>query len=751
MKKQRLCVGVSTPRFDARNKVTGAEKYACDYYPDDFLWAGARRAGIAHAKILSIDTSLALKIPGVFAVLTAKDVPGSNRQGIIHKDQQVLAADKVRHCGDPVALVLAEDRETLQKAISLIDVRFDPLPPVFTVADALKPDAPLIHEKGNILLKATIEKGDGRRAMEKCDVMVEGSFEVPFQTHGFIETENGVAWREEDGSLALIVSTQAPFRDRFEISQALGLDMMQIRIISPCLGGGFGGKDGATVQCLLVLAALKSGGRPVKMWWSREESFQAGYKRHAAQMNYRLGADSDGTLKALDCRLCYDTGAYAHLGGEVMELGMEHAGGPYRIPHTFIEGTCVYTNHPIGGAMRAFGVCQVSFAFERMMDLLSSRLKMDPLKLRIKNALQRGDKNCADVTMAHSTGILPCLKTLEGHSLWRDRFRWKKKAGRLKRRGVGIAAVFNAMGYGRGLADSALAKIELTPEGKFNIYNSVSDMGQGNSSTFVQMAGEILCQDETRMALLQPDTRRSLPSGSSSASRTTYTYGNALIKACETLKQRMFHWAAMVLLIDENQGFELLPDIIRHLPTGKEISIDTLSRFMPASDRVSTAQFIMPVSKDVPDTGRDFLFGFPHAIFSFAAHLVYVEVDDLTGAVEVKNYLAVTDGGRVINPQVFEQQIHGAIAQGIGYALMEDLKMENGKIMNENFATYIIPSALDIPDMANIPVETAESSGPFGMKGVGEVGMNGPLPAIAAAIDDACGIACYASPLLLGR
>ncbi len=459
-------VGGSFPRFDARSKVSGAEKYATDGYAPDMLWAGARRAGIAHGRILAVHTNDAESVPGVFRVLTRKDVPGTNRQGIVHKDQPVLAGQKIRHCGEPVALVLAENREALKLALSRIRLDVEPLPGVFDPEAALKPGASLIHAAGNALLSAVIQKGDAAKAFSDCDVILEDCFEVPFQEHAFLETENGFAQQKPDGSLVMTVSTQAPFRDRMEIGHALGLEFSAIRIISPYLGGGFGGKDGATVQCLLALAAMNANGRSVKMWWDREESFVAGYKRHAARLYYKLGAAADGTLKSLECRLYYDTGAYAHLGGEVLELGMEHAGGPYRIPHVSIQGWCVYTNNPVSGAMRGFGVSQVAFAIEQMMNRLAEKLCMDPLELRLKNALRRGDRNSSGVTLVHSTGIASCLKTIKQHPLWRNQADWKARAGRFKRRGVGVCAVFNAMGYGRGLPDSAIAKVELTGEGR---------------------------------------------------------------------------------------------------------------------------------------------------------------------------------------------------------------------------------------------------------------------------------------------
>jgi CO/xanthine dehydrogenase Mo-binding subunit len=646
-----------------------------------------------------------------------------------------------------VALVLAEDRNILKQALSLIRVDFEPLPGVFDPEKAMQPEAPRLHETGNILKHAVISAGNAPEAFGECDIVVEDSLEVPGQEHAFLETENGLAWRDEDGKITMIVSTQAPFRDRFEIAHALGLEVDSIRVIGPYLGGGFGGKDGATVQCLLALAAMHAGGRPVKMWWEREESFIAGYKRHPVRMRYRLGAMRDATLHALQCNLVYDTGPYAHLGVEVMALGMEHAGGPYRIPNTHIEGWCVYTNNPISGAMRGFGVCQVSFGIERMMDLLASKLGMSRLDVRLKNALRRGDKNCAGVTLVHSTGIVPCLETLGRHSLWTESGKWKAAAGPFKKRGVGIAAVSNAMGYGRGLPDSAIARVELTREGKIRVYSGVSDMGQGNASAFVQIAGEILRQDTSRIELIQPDTERTHPSGSSSAGRTTYTYGNALIKACEELKDKLLHRAALMLMVDEPRGFTLLPGKVRHLPSGKEIPLDLLGRVFPERDRIAVNQFVMPVAQDNIETGKEFTIGFPHVLFSYAAHLACVEVDELTGKIDVKGYLAVTEGGRVLNPCTFHQQVHGAVAQGLGYALMEAVQLDEGRILNPNFAGYLIPTSQDVPEITSVPVETVESTGPFGMKGIGEVGTNAPLPAIAGAVEDAVGSRLNRSPL----
>lgn len=751
MSRDVPAIGAVVPRADAPAKVTGREKYAADYYEPGMLWAGVKRAGVPHGRLTAIDAAAASALPGVFAILTHADVPGPNRHGIVRKDQPILADKKVRHAGDAVALVLAEDRSILGTALGLIRVEIEPLPGVFSAEAALDPAAPRVHEEnpeGNLLLHGLIECGAGDKALADCDVVVEATFETPHQAHAFLETESGWAQLLPDGRLHVTASTQSPFRDRFEIGQALGLDPFSIRVTAPYLGGGFGGKDGATVQCLLALAALRAHGRPVKLCWEREESFLAGYKRHPAHLEYRLGAKADGTLHALDCRIYLDTGAYAHLGGEVLELAMEHAGGCYRIPHTRVEGWCAYTNNPVSGAFRGFGVPQVTFAVEQLLDMLAARLQRDPLGLRLQNALRRGDTNAVGATMLCATGAQQCLRALQAHPAWRAREEWKRAARPGTRRGVGVAAAMHGAGYGPGIPDYANAKVELTPDGRVRVYAGVADMGQGNAVTNLQIAGEVLTQELASLELVLPDTELALPSCSASASRCTYAFGSALLKACEELRRRILDRARIVMFLEQGTGLELLPGRVRDMASGKELPLTAIARLMDQVERVSTACFVAPTAIEQPASGRELRFhGFPHSVFAFAAHLAAVEIDELTGAVDVREYVAVTESGRVLNPQLHEQQVHGAIAQGLGYALCEALLLDEGRIINPDFTTYLLPTAMDLPDVTAMVVEAYERSGPFGMKGVGEIGINPPLPAVANAIADACNRRLFDAPL----
>ncbi len=746
--KQSMIIGKPLVRVDARAKVCGREKYAADYYGQDLLWAGAKRAGVAHARIKGIDVARAAALKGVEAVLTHRDVGGTNRYGVVENDQPVLADDKVRHCGDPVALVVARNPDVLSRAIELVEVEYEILPAVFDVEKALAPDAVLVHEGragGNVLLKGQVVKGDVDRHWQRCAHVVEAEYSFCHQEHACLETECGWALAHADGRLEIVASTQSPFRDRHELALALGLEAENIRLKAPYCGGAFGGKDGITVQALLALAALKCPGRPVKLWLSRNESILASCKRHPARLLYRLGAGADGGFQALEVKAYYDTGPYDHLGVAVMTLGLEHAGGPYRIGATRLQAWAVYTNNPVGGPFRGFGVPQVAAAMEQTVDLLAEKMGLCPLELRLKNALRQGDVNPVGLRLETSTGIAQCLEAVREHRLWKERHTWKSAAGPFKKRGLGLAAVMQAMGYGPEVPDVGQAKLELTDQGRFRIYAGVVDMGQGNASTYLQMASAILGQDMEQMELVLPDTDRTLPSGSSSASRTTYTFGNALLAAARAMAGRIKQQAAAVMGLDSGDSLELVPGRVQ--VCGGKPSLP-LAGLLPAGQRMVTTSFQAPVATQAVDCDPILrAYGITHYIFSYAVHLALVEVDTLTGQVQCKGFVAVTDCGKIVNPQLFQQQMHGGIAQGLGYGLWEQFVVDQGRILTCDLATYIVPGAGDVPEMQCLAVNQAEPSGPFGLKGAGEIAMNGPAPAVANAVADACGVRVPSLPL----
>ena len=753
-------IGRSAPRYDGYDKVIGRERYAADYYPENFLWVGVKRSEYAHGRIQAIHSEAARLVPGVAAVLTHKEITGTNRLGVFEKDQPILADDTVRHYGDAVALVVAESQAALAAGLAAVVVHYEPLPAVFCSETAVAPGAPLLHPGrtgGNVLLRSALTTGQGSAALSKCAFTASVMIQLPWQDHAFLETQTGVAWQEEDGELTLVVSTQTPFRDRLELAEALGLTPTRMRIIAPYLGGGFGGKDGITVQGFLALAAMHVPGKAVKMHYSREESILAGTKRHPAKITCILGCDRNGHFQALECSMVLDTGPYAALGGEVFALAMEHAGGPYRIPNSSITGSVVYTNNPVSSAFRGFGVPQASAGIEQAIDELAQAAGMDPLQLRLRNVIRRSDVTPAGVVLTTALGLADCLEAVQTHPLWQSRREWAESAPPYMRRGTGIAACFHGQGFGPAIADYANAKAELTEKGRIRIYSGVADMGQGNASTCLQIASHILCQPYEDMELITPDTAKTLPSASSSASRTTFTYGNALKEALASLRNQIIARAALLFsfqLLQAVHGSDiiLLPGRALHTPSGKELPLTVLAGMMASDERTATASYVCQVAGQTPTSGANLRHhGFPHRIFSAAAQLVRIEVDLLTGTLTVCDVLTCVEAGRILNPQLAEQQIQGAVAQGLGYALWEEFLVDDGRISTNNLATYIVPTALDMPSIETVFISLAEDEGPFGMKGIGEIGLDGVYPAVANAVAAVVGQRIGQGPLTAVR
>jgi CO/xanthine dehydrogenase Mo-binding subunit len=382
---------------------------------------------------------------------------------------------------------------------------------------------------------------------------------------------------------------------------------------------------------------------------------------------------------------------------------------------------------------------------EQVMDELAKVGGFDPIDLRRRNAVRRGDTSPTGVFLTQTTGLIECLDKLAQHPLWRQRKSWQANASEFKRRGIGMAAIYHSVGFGPAIADYANAKLEILPEGKFRVYVGVSDMGQGNASTYAQIAGHILCQPHESMELVFPDTDRTLPSASSSASRTTLTYGNAMIGAANLMRERLQARAALMISFQllhsvPADTITLLPGVAKHLPSGRSVPLSVVAAMMDASERTATCSYTCPVNDQPLASGENLrMHGFPHRVASYGVQLVAVEVDTLTGETTVCDMLNCVDAGRILNPQAYEQQVQGGAAQGLGYALFEEFVVSGGRILTSDFSTYILPTSLDVPDMATLPVTPNEPDGPFGMKGVGEIAIDGVFPAIANALADAIG------------
>ena len=742
-------IGRPTPRIDAVAKSTGQEKFAADWAEPGCLWAVVRWAGVPSAKIKSINAEAARRADGVVAVLTAEDIPGLRFHGVVDKHEPVLAQDRIRHAGDPLAIVLAETKAAGRSAVGLIEVDLEELPALTDLDQALAEGAPLIHDDfpGNLLKKVSVRKGDGAAGLDRVEVTVRATFTTPWQDHACLETEAGWGRLTDQGRLEIGASTQAPHRDRMELAPIVNKAPQDVRVISPYPGGAFGRKDGLTIQAFLAVAALHSGGRPVKLWLDREESTIACCKRHPARMSFTLGADRSGRLVALTADLILDTGPYGRLGGEVLELAVEQAGGPYRIPHTAVDGRAVLTNNPIGGPFRGFGAPQAAYGLEQMIDLLAAELKMDPLELRRKNIIRRGEINSIGAAMISTTGLDQCLDATADHPLRTGAEEWKKAAPKFKRRGVGLAAICQSCSYGPLVPDYANAKLELTEAGRIKVYSGVVDMGQGNAATVLQIAGHVLNQTDDNLELVIPDTDLTLPSCGASASRSTYTYGPALIQAAEELKRRLLDRAAMLVFGSEKDQFSLAPGRVRNNVDGQELPLAMLAGYMDPAERAATAYYRAPWARDKVDSAGTEVTGLPHLIFTHGVHLARVEVDELTGQTRLCDYAMATDCGTIVNPLTFHGQMHGGAGQGIGFALTEDFRAPGGTVATDDLATYTIPTSLDLPDFQSKATGVYEPTGPFGLKGAGELALSGSGPAIANAIADAVGVRVDGLPL----
>ncbi|HPC56647.1 MAG TPA: molybdopterin-dependent oxidoreductase [Caldisericia bacterium] len=731
-------IGKKVTQVLSKEKVTGKIKYPSDQYSENLIWGKVLRSKYPHALIKKIDISKALKLNGVVAVLTYNDIPGLNGFGIAIQDQPVLCYDKVRYIGDAVALVACETKELLDKAIDLIEVDYEPLPVVEDPLKALEKDSPKVHENGNIHLHTKIDKGDIEKGFKEADLIIENEYRTGRQEHAYLETESGFAFYDEDEDLLTIFcGGQYPFRDQIQIARVLAIDPRKIRVIDEPMGGGFGGKDEITTQIHLALLAYHTK-RPVKMEIERDESIVFSWKKHPMILRYKTGVKKDGTLTSNEIYIYADTGAYASLGGPIVNLAVEHSCGPYRVPNTHIEGFCIYTNNGVSGAFRGFGVNQVTFAMESQMDEIAEKLNMDPVFLRRKNILKKGDETGIGSKIETSIGLKKILDEIEKHPLYKNREKIKIDSSEYKKYGVGIAISYQGTGLGVGLPDYGACWIEMRRDGGFNVYSGSVEIGQQMKTTLKLIALEALkISDEDKVFIITGDTSITPDCGTTTASGATYRSGRAI----EIASKKMID----ILKKEVNEIFNIPTDeikiedgIFKNLNDEKITTYEDLAEILYDKRRLPKTEghFNFPTSKTkIPGA-----FGLPHYIFSFSGAIALVEVNILTGKTNLIKAVNLIDGGRVINKIGFEGQSEGGIVMGMGYALMEDVIIKNGEFLVKNFSTYLIPTSMDSPyQIETIPIESFEELGPYGSKGIGETTMVPIAPAITNAIFNATG------------
>ncbi|MGB9750474.1 MAG: xanthine dehydrogenase family protein molybdopterin-binding subunit [Caldisericia bacterium] len=731
-------IGKKVTQVLSKEKVTGKIKYPSDQYVENLIWGKVLRSKYPHALIKKIDISKALELKGVITVLTYKDIPGLNGFGIAVQDQPVLCHDKVRYLGDAIALVACDSKDLLDKALELIEVEYELLPVVDDPLKAKENIPTKVHENGNIHLHTVINKGDIEKGFREADLIIENEYRTGRQEHAYLETESGFAfYDEEEDMITVFCGGQYPFRDQIQIARVLAVDPRKVRVINEPMGGGFGGKDEITTQIHLALLAYHTK-RPVKMEINRDESIIFSWKRHPMILKYKTGVRKDGTLVANEVYIYADTGAYASLGGPIVNLSVEHSCGPYRIPNTHIEGFCIYTNNGVSGAFRGFGVNQVTFAMESQIDEIADKLNMDPVELRRKNILEKGDETGIGSKIETSVGLKKILDEIEKHPLYKNREKIKIDSSDYKKFGVGIALSYQGTGLGVGLPDYGSAWIEMRRDGGFNVYSGSVELGQGAKTTLKLIALESLkLSDEDKVFIITGDTYLTPDCGTTTASGATYRSGRAINIASQKMIEILKKEVSEIYKIPLDE-IKIDDGVFKNLNDEKIISYEDLAEILYDKRRLPRTEghFNFPTSK----TKIPGVFGLPHYIFSFSGSIALVQVNTLTGKTDLIKAVNLIDGGRVVNKIGFEGQSEGGIVMGMGYALMEDVLIKNGEFLVKNYSTYLIPTSMDSPyEIETIPIESFEELGPYGSKGIGETTMVPIAPAITNAIFNATG------------
>jgi xanthine dehydrogenase D subunit len=738
-------VGERVGRIDGVPKVKGIFAYGSDLWHERMLWGSTVRSPHPHARIRSVDIGQALTSPGVHAVLTAEDVPGKKTYGLEFADQPVLAWDRVRYAGEPVAIVAAETPELARRAAARIAVDYEVLPAVTDMEEALAPDAPQLHEWGNVLRHVRIEHGDPDT---EAEVWVEGYYETAMQDQAALGPEAGLAIPAEDGGIDLIVSTQWLHVDRQQIAPCLALPEDMVRITLAGVGGAFGSREDLHMQIHASMLALRTG-RPVKMSYDRVESFLAHVHRHPSRVWIRTGATRDGRLVNVRARVLIDGGAFASSSPAVIGNATTFAAGPYEVPNALIEGTAVYTNNPPCGAMRGFGAPQVCFAYESQMDELARTLGIDPVELRRRNAVGTGSVLPTGQVLSGSAPVREVLERCAAIPLppepeppaLRDPMTFPGGAGNVGRgeglkRGVGFALGFKNIAYSEGFDDFHQARVALSAgsEGPVvEVHSAGVECGQGLSTVFAQVARTELGVE--RVVLHAADTAVD-SAGSTSASRQTFMGGGAVQLACAAVRQEVFRRARSLTGEDGELALGNGQVLLDGVPVAA--IADLLAEPISA-----TRTFHHRRTTPLGERGQ----GEPHVMFAFGAQRAVVEVDEELGLVRVVQIASALDVGRAINPQAVEGQSEGGTAQGLGLAVMEELQIREGVIANPTFTDYLIPTTLDMPHVITEIVEVPEPDVPFGAKGVGETATIVTTAAVIAAIRDATGLRLNRAPV----
>jgi CO/xanthine dehydrogenase Mo-binding subunit len=742
-------VGQWVPATGARDIVTGTARYCPDIDLPGILTGKLLYSPHARARIRKLDVTAARAMPGVYAVLTHVDIPGENSYLYSMPDQPLLAIDEVRFQGDAVAAVAACDEVTAEAALQAIEVEYEPLDGVFDPLAAMEEGASqVVAGESNVIMNQTYRNGDLESALASAEVIIENTYRTQWAEHAFLETEGAVARVDEEGVLTVWSSCQAPHRDRMQVARSLGMPESMVRVVTPYIGGAFGGKDEAHVQMHAALLAVAAN-RPVRLIRGRRESILTHVKRHPMMIHCITAATREGRLLAVKARAIADAGPYHNASHEVLNKFGEFIGGPYTVQNLEVETIAVRTNNPIGGAFRGFGAPQAAFVYESQMDDLARKLDMDPLELRLLNGVETGSKMYTGVVVREGTAMKASLKKAAEKVGWEQRSQLERRPAPHLRRGWGMATILKGSGLGRGLGDHAGVVLEMHRDGSVVLLSGAADMGQGIVTILAQMAAQRLGVDMSSVRAVRADTSRAPDAGASCASRQCMVSGNAVLAAADSIRDSLLSVAAGKTKISKDR-LDLIDGRLHVDGEPHELTIGELARralFWGYPLHAETkAHFEYPA--DVPPG----TYRFSQEVFQFCTQLAQVLVDCETGQVKVERLIAVHDAGKMINPGGVFGQIEGGVAQGIGYALSEELQVNEGLTQNASLENYVIPMAFDIPEMEMEVLEIPEPLGaPLGAKGIAESPIIPTAPAIRNAIMDAIGKPLYELPMTAER
>jgi len=715
-------IGKSQPRIDALDKVLGKADYSGDLIMPDMLYLKILFAGRPHAIVKSIDTSKASGMDGVVLVLTSADVP-VNEYGLQIPDQPVLCgpdsdipfADRVRFVGDQVAAVIAETEEIAAAACNLIEVDYEDLPLLLDPYESARKGSMLLHpdKEDNVYKSLRIRKGDLEAGFEAADLVVEGIYHTPVQEHAYLQPEAGLAYIDDQDRVTVAAAGQWSFDEQKQIAHSLGLEKDQVRIIHPAIGGAFGGREDLSVQVVLGLAVyrLRQEGilRPVKIVWSREESIIGHHKRHAYHIKTRWGATRDGMITAAEVDIVADGGAYMYTSNKVLSNALIACTSVYEIPNINVDAQVVATNKVPGGAFRGFGGPQGTFAAESQINKLAEQLNMDPIELRIKNAMNKESLTSVQSPLPGAANIAEVLERCAHESFWvKEDESWHKKPlspenkNEILKRGIGYACGIKNIGFSAGYQENSWATVELYGEEEIEkviVRHAAAEVGQGTHTAIVQMTADAVGVPVELVEIISADTGETKDSGSVSASRMTFMGGNSVYEAAEKA-------------LDKWNNEE-----------------------RPA---IATHQYLAPKTTNFdPETGASY----PNVAYGYVAQAVELVVDTETGQISVEKIYSTHDVGKAINPDQVVGQIEGGVIQALGYVMTEDFIEEDGFVKTDKLSTYLIPTVQDVPGvMVSVVMETPDPNGPKGALGMAEMPFMALAPAITAAVHDATGI-----------